>query len=149
MDPQEHSLHCLLDVDVCVGSTYHILEEPSEEGGMYGTGWAISDSTELVTMGRALGSVDDGCTTCEGTGVVVKGLTAEVKGTVVSLDPPVMDATSVKILTGGEQGCPEMTSTTDGDDMEPEATDAPTSGAGVRKAAAWTFAWLMTLFAAI
>lgn len=58
-----------------------------------------------------------GCTTCDGTGTLHKGMRAEVRGTVVTVDPPVLDVISVKYLEGDTQGCTEMASTTSDADM--------------------------------
>lgn len=125
--PQEHSMHCLVDVPLCYNTPFHILEDPTEEGDSYGPGWAVSDNTELLALGRRLGSKQDGCTTCEGTGTIVKGMRAEVRGTVVTLDPPVIAVASVKALAEGEQGCSDEAGEDAATNMEEETSPATTS----------------------
>lgn len=120
--PQEHSMHCLVDVPLCYNTPFHILKDPAEEGGEYGPGWAVNDNTELMALGRRLGSKQAGCTTCDGTGTMVKGMRAEVRGTVVTLDPPVVSVSSVKALAEGEQGCGDEVAEDATSNMEEEAT---------------------------
>jgi hypothetical protein len=63
-----------------------------------------------------------------------KGLRAQVHGTVVTVDPPVLNITSVQFLMAGEMGCMETMdnmdeSTTDAASDEPSTTDASGSEA--------------------
>ena len=60
----------------------------------------------LLNDARKLG--DDSCTTCTEKAGIAKGLRAEVKGTVKTIDPPVLDITSVKFLMDGDMGCQDM-----------------------------------------
>jgi len=107
-NPEEHSVHCLVDVPRCYETPFHVLTEPSLFSGdtTYGPGWAVSDNTVLLTTSRALG--DSSCTTCEGGGAMKKGLRMEVRGTVVTLDPPVIDLVSAGVLEEGMMGCKAM-----------------------------------------
>lgn len=103
-NPEEHSLHCLLDVSLCYESPYHILDDPqtgSNNSTMYGPGWAVSNNTLLIHAGRMIGS----CATCDATGTRVKGLRMEIVGTVKTLDPPVIEVEDVLVLEAGQQGC--------------------------------------------
>jgi len=119
-NPEEHSSHCLLDVPICYESPFHILTDPRPDNApnTYGPGWAAADNALLITVGRQLGQ----CDTC--TGILEKGMRLQVRGTVVTLDPPVIDVTSVDYLEEGAQGCPELTS-----DAGPTTSDADAGGA--------------------
>lgn len=84
----------------------------------------------LLEDARKLG--DTSCTTCVKNGGIQKGLRAEVKGTVVTTDPPVLDITSVKYLTADEVGCAaiddsSMEEGSDGDASVTAPTDAPST----------------------
>ncbi|CAB9522830.1 expressed unknown protein [Seminavis robusta] len=137
-NPGAHSVHCLVDVGVCVDSGYHVLQDPVCPGDLHGTGWALSSVDPILADARAVGS----CSTCDGSGSLVKGYRAEIKGTVKTVDPPVLDITGVTYLADGADGCPDVpkpactdgAATTDStastDAPAPEGTtDAPASGA--------------------
>jgi hypothetical protein len=102
--PEQHSAHCLLDVDVCNQSPYHILQEPLPGETLFTTGWQASDNALLINVGRQVGS----CDTC--TGNVETGMRMEVRGEVESVDPPVLFVESVVYLSSDAVGCPELIS---------------------------------------
>ena len=131
VSPWWKSLHCLLDVPQCIESPFHILEPPSTEGGNYSVGWQVDDNTKLLEAGRALGSVELGCTTCPGNGTQKMGVRAEVKGKVKSLGDPisVLMVESVMALEGMAEGCKDMPSM-DSDDNSTSEGEAPPSDDG-------------------
>lgn len=104
LNPELHTLHCLLDVPPCFNSPFHILQPPAEGEEMYGTGWQVDDNELFMTEGRAQGSTDLGCTTCPGDGMQRVGFAATVVGNIASLDPPVLTVTAVNTIEEGEQG---------------------------------------------
>ena len=121
-NPEEHSLHCLADVPLCFETPFHVLTDPDLFDGAttYGPGWALSDNTMLLEQSRALG--DATCTTCTGEGSMAKGLRMEIKGTVVTVDPPVLELTSAEVLESGAMGCAGFAAAvaTDGGEEEEE-----------------------------
>ena len=116
---------------LCYNTPFHILTDPEEFTGdtTYGPGWAVSDNTMLLDEGRKLG--DDSCTTCTEKAGIAKGLRAEVMGTVVTVDPPVLEITSVKYLMDGDMGCKDMAmggeNITTPEDSTPITTDGTTT----------------------
>ena len=69
----------------------------------------MNDNELLITAGRQVGGA--GCSTCEGAGTKEKGLRMQVQGTVLSLEPPVLDVGSAVVLAEGEIGCTEQHTT--------------------------------------
>lgn len=124
---------------MCVGSPFHILTDPSDYNGTttYGPGWAVTNNTLLTDTARQLGSKALGCNTCGEDGTIQKGLRMEVRGTVVTVDPPVLEVSSIKYLPEGEMGCGDvggdemMTTTTDGGSTEIDESDSTSSSATI------------------
>jgi hypothetical protein len=60
--PEEHSVHCLIDVDECNGSPYEILLDPLPGESQYARGWRLDDETKsaVVDLARSVGK----CQTC-------------------------------------------------------------------------------------
>ena len=101
-NPEEHSVHCLVDVGPCVGSAFHILEDnPPDLDTAYGPGWAVDDNRLLVENAREVGK----CGTCKGGGGLRDGYRAEVIGNVVSVDPPLLEVVQVTQLEQLVDGC--------------------------------------------
>lgn len=86
------------------------------------SGWAVSSNDMLMDLGKQVGS----CSDCDDSGTIRKGLRMEVRGTVVSLEPAVIDIEEVQALLGDEQGCPELAFSTA--DANTNATGTPGSG---------------------
>lgn len=62
--PDLHSVHCLIDVSVCVESDFEILMDPTDDGTMlYGRGWRLSEpaKAQAIQLAATLGV----CSTCE------------------------------------------------------------------------------------
>ena len=106
----------------------------------------------LMTDARKLG--DESCTTCTENGGIKKGLRYEVQGTVLTVDPPVLEVQMVKHLKEGEKGCAQMmedappTTTTD-KNMTSETDESPGASAGVVASAAFSAFAGLGLLAAV
>jgi len=104
--PEQHSVHCLLDVGVCTNdaSPFEVLTDPEEVGGTYTRGYRLTDKSkkDMIALGRRVGS----CSTCDSgydNGKQTYGLRAVMKGTVVDLNnnkngvdaPPVIEVSNM------------------------------------------------------
>ena len=90
--PQEHSVHCLVDVGICYRSWYEVLVEPlkfnqDRDAFEYQRGWRIYETENdqagkqsVIDLGRKTG---DDCSTCTGEGSLVKGFRAAIRGRLV------------------------------------------------------------------
>jgi len=99
-DPQEHSVHCLVDVSWCYNSGFQILADPEEGRSLYCPAYKLDQTsgTQMVLdLARATGS----CSTCTGAGSLVKGFRATVRGTLTGD----MDLTATEVLDASV-GCP-------------------------------------------
>jgi len=61
--PDQHSIHCLVDVRSCVNSPYEILLEPKEGEILYSRGWQLDEDSKQMAIELAQ-SVST-CTTCD------------------------------------------------------------------------------------
>jgi len=86
-NPEKHSFHCLLDVDVCIESGYAVLGEKNATTDRHSVAYQLDDANVVVQAGRALGKKGSSCTTCTGEGDASPevGYSATVKGTVMKL----------------------------------------------------------------
>ena len=101
--PDQHSVHCLVDVSVCVESPYEILEDPtSTSNGLHVRAYRVDEAVDngngkqlLVNLARNVGT----CSTCNGNGNLRFGMRAAVKGTITALQngdiPPLLHVTEV------------------------------------------------------
>lgn len=110
VEPDRHTLHCLVDVGVCNVGPFFILQDPETEGGMYSVQYQLNDHTEMLAMARAAGRRGGGCSTCEGgSDGLVRGLRAEVIGVVTDVGdastPPRIDMISAKVSNDLEAIC--------------------------------------------
>ena len=135
--PDQHSVHCLVDVDVCVESPYEILEDPTTtSNGLYVRAYRVDESVDngngkqlLVNLARNVGI----CSTCNGNGNLRKGMRAAVKGTITELQnghiPPLLHVTEVLFGSKDELCVVQQTSSpTESPTKEPIAalTSSPT-----------------------
>jgi hypothetical protein len=100
---QLHSLHCLLDVSVCLESPFEILVDPSMDDELYARGWRVAEEHDdgagkalLIDTGRTVGS--SSCGTCYGTGSQQQGFRAVVNATVVAMADPDIDAPTLIVV---------------------------------------------------
>lgn len=80
-EPDQHSVHCLVDVSVCVDSDFNVLAEPTESGGLYSVAYKLDEAGKetLIQLARQEG-ID--CSTCTDDGMVTMGFRAELTGVV-------------------------------------------------------------------
>jgi hypothetical protein len=96
--PDRHTIHCLVDVNVCNRGPYYILGDPrSAVGGgggggsgmLYTVDYLLDDDGRLtlIDLARAVGSMSAGCSTCQGNteNGLQRGYRAEVIGVVTAL----------------------------------------------------------------
>ncbi|KAL3926260.1 MAG: hypothetical protein SGARI_005667, partial [Bacillariaceae sp.] len=94
-EPQLHSVHCLVDVSVCVATMFEILADPPVEGSgsnMYGRGFAIDETQDngagkeaILDVARTAGNKSRGCTTCYADGPQSKAFRAVLTATVLEV----------------------------------------------------------------
>lgn len=127
----------LLDVDQCIESGYTILKEPENEDSNYTVAYSLDDAgtQTIVQIGRAAGPVGM-CETCTGSGDLMKGLRAEVRGVVTSIgsddEPPTITVTTATVSNGRSDFCGPTTSintTTDPNVTTPTKNPQTNSGA--------------------
>lgn len=121
--PEQHSLHCLLDVNSCTNtkSPYEVLIDPSEGETLHARGWRMTEASKkrMIDLGRSVGRVGR-CTTCAGEGKLEKGFRAVFTATVLDLNlddpflPPSIDIAELKNSNSlGENPCGTAFSMTD------------------------------------
>ena len=79
--PQEHTVHCLVDVDQCREGGFEVLRDPIDSStNTHCRAYRMDDvgNDLFVEYARSMGS----CSTCSSTGSVVKGLRVTIKGSV-------------------------------------------------------------------
>ena len=130
LNPEKHSLHCLVDVGVCRDSGYEILAPLSKAtaDAAYCPAYRIGGDSgfdKTLKLAREMGNKNGACTTCTGS-EVDQGFRAVFVGTVSSGatwsadKPPVLEVTQV--LKAGSQ-CPNgMSQTQSPCDEADEAT---------------------------
>jgi len=85
--PDQHTVHCLVDVGSCIRSPFEVLIDPIEGSSMYSRGFRMTDSskTKMVELAQSIGS----CSTCVNgysSGMLRKGFRAVMKATVTDLN---------------------------------------------------------------
>jgi hypothetical protein len=97
--PDTHSIHCLVDVGVCVNSEFEVLT-PTSSGGdkLYQRSWRLleGDGKQLVIdLARSVGDPAHYCSTCTPEGKEKVGFRATMKVTLVELAsgdvPPIVE----------------------------------------------------------
>ena len=94
-EPFLHSIHCLVDVPMCVESNYTILSEPAEGETLYSVAYQFdaAGTQRLAEMARRVGERGY-CTTCTGgDGGWIYGFRVGVKGIVIdaNVTPPLIE----------------------------------------------------------
>ena len=110
--PQEHSVHCLVDVGSCIRSEFELLLDPPTGETMYIRGFELTTTTKdnVVALARDVGT---SCSTCTGSGELVRGFRAAMIGTVQDLqegsgNPPLFEATDMAHSNGFNNPCSEL-----------------------------------------
>ena len=79
--PVVHTIHCLIDVPVCVNSPFEILHDVSNgRRQRFGRAWRVEDNDLLIEHAKRMGICDEGCQ-----GNQERGLTATIIGKVLNL----------------------------------------------------------------
>ena len=142
LNPELHSVHCLVDVGVCRDSGFEILAPLAQKTAdaaycpAYRIGGGASGFDKTLKLARELGNKNNGCTTCTGS-KVDKGFRALFVGRVSgstawsAAKPPVLEVSQV--LEAGSK-CPNGLGQTQppcGSDVATTAAAAPaTTAAG-------------------
>jgi hypothetical protein len=105
-EPIKHSVHCMIDIPVCVKSPFEILTPPTMGGKLYKRAYRLNDSTKskLVKLAKKVGE----CSTCSGTGTIKTGLKVVVKGKILYLATskrPAIIHGNVTLSKAGTPGC--------------------------------------------
>ncbi len=86
VNPAVHTVHCLIDVDACRDSGFHILQDPTSAGGEYSIAYTFTDDSNamLIELMKGEGSCTNGCigSAVDNFRIGVKGTTQEVDGAV-------------------------------------------------------------------
>jgi hypothetical protein len=98
--PEEHTVHCLVDVQQCTASGYQLLLDPPAGSTTYCAAYTLdaAGNAMIIEDARRKGV----CSTCSGAGVLRKGYRAAVRGIVTgSGASPLLAVTSVGDAEGG------------------------------------------------
>uniref|UniRef100_A0A0G4HUF8 Cytochrome b561 domain-containing protein n=1 Tax=Chromera velia CCMP2878 TaxID=1169474 RepID=A0A0G4HUF8_9ALVE len=81
--PEQHSLHCLVDVQICYASGFEVLESPRSGSNVYCRVFKLdrTGNEKILKLARETGSTNLGCTTCGDTGTMERGFRAALVGT--------------------------------------------------------------------
>merc|ERR1712032_610728 len=81
-NPEEHSVHCLVDVGVCRNSGFWMLG-PNDGDTPFKAEFQLdtSGNEQALTLARQEGLKTSGCYTCTNTGTLEKGFQATIAGT--------------------------------------------------------------------
>jgi hypothetical protein len=97
-EPDQHSVHCLVDISVCRESAYEILGDPVDGETLYTRDLRVDEAGKmmLIDAAREVGI----CSTCTGAGTQRQGFRASVTGVVTALGtadgtPPTIRVTSI------------------------------------------------------
>ena len=129
--PEQHSMHCLLDVSLCVNSGFTVLGDPEVAGGKYTVAAQFDDDgNDLVFDFAAKRGRSSSCNDCTGElGDFTRGFRAAVVGIVEDVGNPssplpLARAPSIKVTSVMESsdGCASFTCPT----VDPPTLAAPT-----------------------
>ena len=61
-EPETHSVHCLVDVGICLNSAFEVLISSTEGSTQYSRGYRLDDDSksDIIDLARSVGS----CSTC-------------------------------------------------------------------------------------
>lgn len=129
--PEQHSMHCLLDVSLCVNSGFTVLGDPEVAGGKYTVAAQFDDDgDDLVFDFAAKRGRSSSCNDCTGElGDFTRGFRAAVVGIVEEVgnpnsSDPLERAPSIKVTSvmDSSDGCASFTCPT----VDPPTLAAPT-----------------------
>ncbi|KAL3940070.1 MAG: hypothetical protein SGBAC_005326, partial [Bacillariaceae sp.] len=87
-EPERHTVHCLVDVGICLDTAFEVLIESSSGSTAYSRGYRLDDDSksDILSLARSVGS----CTTCANgydNSMLRTGFKAVMKVTVLDLNP--------------------------------------------------------------
>ena len=109
-NPEQHSLHCLVDDDRCFSSGFEVLV-PAASGSGYCRAFDLGSAgtSTMLAFARARGSSTNGCSTCTGTSASAptRGFRATIVGTIATaaINGAAAVLGSVQVLEDGA-ACP-------------------------------------------
>lgn len=127
--PGDHSVHCLVDVGICLRTPFEVLTDPVNNSKFYERGYRLDDDSkeDLISLIRSVGS----CGTCVNgydSDMIEEGIRAVMTATVLDLNendddaPPLIRVKERKISNGlGSDPCQSEFGMPEG-----SPTDAPT-----------------------
>lgn len=102
--PEQHTIHCLVDVPRCYNSGFEILGDPSPPNTLYCRAFKLdaTGQTAALTLARSAGSTSLGCSTCTGTAEASArtGFRATITGTFDTEDlndPKILTTTTIEL----------------------------------------------------
>lgn len=87
-EPDRHTVHCLVDVGICVETAFEVLVESPQAFTSYSRGYRLDDSskTDIIRLARSVGSCDS-CVNGYDNSMLSRGFKAVMKVTVLDLNP--------------------------------------------------------------
>lgn len=95
--PEQHSVHCLVDVGSCINSPFEVLIDPVEGSNMYSRGFRMTEDSKakMIDFAQQIGS----CSTCvngNSSDMLRRGFRAVMKATILNLNlaseaPPMIE----------------------------------------------------------
>jgi hypothetical protein len=110
LNPELHTVHCLVDPPQCTSSPYEILSEPFPGETLYARGWRLDEDTKkrVIDLARSVGS----CSTCDNQEGLIEGFRAALNATVLDLGsssvPPLISATEIQQSELGNSFCSKL-----------------------------------------
>ena len=85
MNPDLHTVHCLIDAPPCIASVFEVLGPPAMEGEDYTRAYVLDEDSkaQVVSVAKDLGG--SSCTDCNGVGHLSKGLRVAIEATITAL----------------------------------------------------------------
>jgi len=107
LNPERHSVHCLIDVGSCVATPFEILTDPSPGSNRYNRAWTLSETAkaEIIALAASTGNPNNSprCRECTNPdGEIDFGFRVIFNATVLdmgtSLYPPTVDARDIQAI---------------------------------------------------
>ena len=101
MNPDEHSVHCLVDVPICYEGGFELLIDPTPPDTIHCRAYTLDNAGRDMVLDHARAIGD--CETCGASGMLEKGYRATVAGTLIdeSSKTPTLYVSSVQNSTVG------------------------------------------------
>lgn len=104
-NPDQHTIHCLIDPPPCLNSPFEVLTPPQEGQTNWTRAYTLDERSKgfVVNIIKVVGV----CNTCSNTGSLEAGFSARMAGTVVAMANPATGAGPVISLQFAEPILPE------------------------------------------